>query len=48
MYIIFTINYFKCVAFVSFIGFASIQTVVAVIAQSEAMLGDSAAMVVDT
>ena len=46
---IFTINYyFKCVAFVSFIGFASIQTVVAVIAQSEAMLGDSAAMVVDS
>lgn len=37
-----------CVAFVSFMGFASIQVVVAFIAQSEAMIGDSAAMIVDS
>eukprot|EP00984_Skeletonema_dohrnii_P018399 scaffold8581_cov103-Skeletonema_dohrnii-CCMP3373.AAC.8 len=34
-------------AFVSFMGFATVQTVVAFIAQSDAMLGDSAAMAVD-
>jgi len=34
-------------AFVTFMGFAMIQTVVAYFAKSEAMLGDSAAMVVD-
>ncbi|KAL7449410.1 hypothetical protein ACHAWC_001475, partial [Mediolabrus comicus] len=34
-------------AFVSFMGFATVQTIVAFIAQSEAMLGDSAAMGVD-
>lgn len=37
----------QCVAFVSFTGFASVQTVVALIAKSEAMVGDSAAMFVD-
>ena len=36
------------VAFVSFMTFAAVQTVVALIAQSEAMLGDTAAMVVDS
>ena len=36
-----------CVAFVSFLGFTTIQSVVALIAQSEAMLGDCAAMAVD-
>mmetsp|Transcript_17750 Transcript_17750/g.29052 ORF Transcript_17750/g.29052 Transcript_17750/m.29052 type:complete len:357 (+) Transcript_17750:226-1296(+) len=35
-------------AFVSFMGFAAVQTVAAFIAQSEAMLGDSAAMAVDS
>jgi len=34
-------------AFVTFMGFALIQTVVAFFAKSEAMLGDSAAMIVD-
>lgn len=34
-------------AFCTFMGFASVQTVVAVFAGSEAMLGDSAAMIVD-
>ena len=34
-------------AFVTFMGFALIQTVVAYFAKSEAMLGDSAAMIVD-
>lgn len=36
-----------CVAFVSFTGFTTVQSVVALIAQSEAMMGDSAAMAVD-
>mmetsp|Transcript_24173 Transcript_24173/g.37906 ORF Transcript_24173/g.37906 Transcript_24173/m.37906 type:complete len:359 (-) Transcript_24173:67-1143(-) len=35
-------------AFVSFMGFAALQTAGAVVAQSEAMLGDSAAMAVDS
>jgi Co/Zn/Cd efflux system component len=35
-------------AFCSFMTFASIQTVVAIFAKSEAMLGDSAAMIVDS
>eukprot|EP01082_Thalassiosira_pseudonana_P013905 g12152.t1.1.5e17418b g12152 g12152.t1 contig6:1326968-1328043(+) len=36
-----------CVAFVSFMGFTSVQSVVAFVAKSEAMMGDSAAMAVD-
>mmetsp|Transcript_29200 Transcript_29200/g.62092 ORF Transcript_29200/g.62092 Transcript_29200/m.62092 type:complete len:367 (-) Transcript_29200:183-1283(-) len=36
-----------CVAFVSFMGFTTVQSVVALIAKSEAMMGDSAAMAVD-
>eukprot|EP00584_Thalassiosira_punctigera_P007639 CAMPEP_0172528634 /NCGR_PEP_ID=MMETSP1067-20121228/2968_1 /TAXON_ID=265564 ORGANISM="Thalassiosira punctigera, Strain Tpunct2005C2" /NCGR_SAMPLE_ID=MMETSP1067 /ASSEMBLY_ACC=CAM_ASM_000444 /LENGTH=377 /DNA_ID=CAMNT_0013312583 /DNA_START=149 /DNA_END=1282 /DNA_ORIENTATION=- len=36
-----------CVAFASFMGFAAVQTVVALIAQSAAMMGDTAAMAVD-
>jgi Co/Zn/Cd efflux system component len=37
----------KCIAFASFIGFATVQTVVALLAKSQAMIGDSAAMAVD-
>eukprot|EP00429_Kryptoperidinium_foliaceum_P018536 CAMPEP_0176033104 /NCGR_PEP_ID=MMETSP0120_2-20121206/16347_1 /TAXON_ID=160619 /ORGANISM="Kryptoperidinium foliaceum, Strain CCMP 1326" /LENGTH=334 /DNA_ID=CAMNT_0017366427 /DNA_START=167 /DNA_END=1172 /DNA_ORIENTATION=+ len=36
-----------CTAFISFMTFALVQTVVALIAKSEALLGDSAAMMVD-
>ena len=42
-----SLNYVKCIAFASFIGFATVQTVVALIAKSQAMIGDSAAMAVD-
>ena len=35
------------VAFISFLLFASVQLVVAIIAKSEAMIGDCAAMAVD-
>ena len=37
----------KLVAFVSFLTFAMVQLVVALIAKSEAMIGDCAAMAVD-